>query len=80
MKANAFVSSIPTLTFSKYPNLKNKDAMVSLPTLRRMSKGVYKSVEDIPLRACLFHIDSSTLEEREMMVKDLGKNKNKLIK
>jgi len=48
-----FLDKAPDLDFTKYPRDKVGNAVVSFPTFLRLSRGYFKSIDDIPLQEFL---------------------------
>ena len=72
MTVNAFLDVMPAFTFTKYPNGKKDDVIMSFPALKRLSGGRFKSVLDIPLKEVLFHFKpGTTKDQRQSVVRDL---------
>lgn len=50
LKPLAFLDSAPRFTFSKFPQYRSQDVLLSIPSFMRMLNGSWDSVEDIPYR------------------------------
>eukprot|EP01116_Phalansterium_solitarium_P010119 TRINITY_DN2458_c0_g2_i3.p1 TRINITY_DN2458_c0_g2~~TRINITY_DN2458_c0_g2_i3.p1 ORF type:complete len:1000 (-),score=386.52 TRINITY_DN2458_c0_g2_i3:162-3161(-) len=73
LKAAAFVDSCPGFVMSAFPSATLQDALVSLPSLVRLSGGGLASVDDIPLAALLVRlVDGASNAEFDLVKSQLN--------
>ena len=59
---SAFLDAAPAFKFSPFPAVRDQTVLVSLPAFLDLANGRYESVEELPLRAFLLKISSTTLK------------------